>query len=115
MKYNNTHKITKTILNITTTIQINTNQQHLPQDHLRLATIHTRKIRILPIEQKVIIQSKAENPKQFLIIVYFAVINSHPASFMNDREFSDNEIFQNSGKGIPLFMIGHKNWKGIYE
>jgi hypothetical protein len=28
---------------------------------------------------------------------------------MNDREFSDIEIFQHSGKGIPLFMIGHKN------
>jgi hypothetical protein len=28
---------------------------------------------------------------------------------MNDREFSDIEIFQRSGKGIPLFMIGHKN------
>jgi hypothetical protein len=47
---------------------------------LRLATIHTRK-RILPNEQKVIIQTKAENPEQFLIIVYFAVINSQPASF----------------------------------
>jgi hypothetical protein len=51
------------------------------QDHLRLAKIHTRKIRILPNEQKVIIPTKAENPKQFLIIVYFSVINSHPASF----------------------------------
>jgi hypothetical protein len=29
--------------------------------------------------------------------------------FMNDREFLDIEIFQNSGKGIPLFMTGHKN------
>jgi hypothetical protein len=29
---------------------------------------------------------------------------------MNDREFSDIEIFQHSGKGIPLFMIGHKNY-----
>jgi hypothetical protein len=29
--------------------------------------------------------------------------------FMNDREFSDIEIFQHSGKGIPLFMFGHKN------
>jgi hypothetical protein len=29
--------------------------------------------------------------------------------FMNDREFSDIEIFQHSGKGIPQFMIGHKN------
>jgi hypothetical protein len=29
--------------------------------------------------------------------------------FMNDREFSDIQIFQHSGKGIPLFMIGHKN------
>jgi hypothetical protein len=28
---------------------------------------------------------------------------------MNDREFSDMEIFQYSGKGISLFMIGHKN------
>jgi hypothetical protein len=28
---------------------------------------------------------------------------------MSDREFSDIEIFQRSGKGIPLFMIGHKN------
>jgi hypothetical protein len=31
------------------------------------------------------------------------------AVFMNDWEFSDIEIFQHSGKGIPLFMIGHKN------
>jgi hypothetical protein len=29
--------------------------------------------------------------------------------FMNDWEFSDIEIFQHSGKGIPPFMIGHKN------
>jgi hypothetical protein len=29
--------------------------------------------------------------------------------FMSDREFSDIEIFQHSGKGIPLFMTGHKN------
>jgi len=29
--------------------------------------------------------------------------------FMNDREFSDIEIYQHSGKGIPLFMTGHKN------
>jgi hypothetical protein len=28
--------------------------------------------------------------------------------FMNDWEFSDIEIFQHSGKGIPLFMTGHK-------
>jgi hypothetical protein len=28
---------------------------------------------------------------------------------MNDREFSDIQIFQHSGKGIPLFMAGHKN------
>jgi hypothetical protein len=28
---------------------------------------------------------------------------------MNDREFSDIEIFQHWGKGISLFMIGHKN------
>jgi hypothetical protein len=28
---------------------------------------------------------------------------------MNDREFSDIEIFQHSGKGIPLFMAGHNN------
>jgi hypothetical protein len=30
--------------------------------------------------------------------------------FMNDREFSDIEIFQHSRKGIPLFMAGHKNY-----
>jgi hypothetical protein len=30
-------------------------------------------------------------------------------SIQNDREFSDIEIFQHSGKGIPLFMNGHKN------
>jgi hypothetical protein len=73
MKYNNTHKITTTI-HTTKSATVNT------QDHLRLAAaIHTSKIRILPNEQKV--QSKAENPKQFLIIVYFALINSHPASF----------------------------------
>jgi hypothetical protein len=29
--------------------------------------------------------------------------------FMNDWEFSGIEIFQHSGKGIPLFMAGHKN------
>jgi hypothetical protein len=29
--------------------------------------------------------------------------------FMNDRGFSDIKIFQLSGKGIPLFMIGYKN------
>jgi len=29
---------------------------------------------------------------------------------MNDREFSDIEIFQHSGKGIPQFMTGHKNF-----
>jgi hypothetical protein len=29
--------------------------------------------------------------------------------FMSDREFSDIEIFQHSGKVIPLFMTGHKN------
>jgi hypothetical protein len=29
--------------------------------------------------------------------------------FMNDRGFSDIEIFQHAGKGIPLFMAGHKN------
>jgi hypothetical protein len=28
---------------------------------------------------------------------------------MNDREFSDIQIFQHSGKGIPLFMTGHIN------
>jgi len=28
---------------------------------------------------------------------------------MNDRKFSDIEIFQDSGKGKPLFMTGHKN------
>jgi hypothetical protein len=28
---------------------------------------------------------------------------------MSDREFSDIEIFQHSGKGIPLFVTGHKN------
>jgi hypothetical protein len=30
--------------------------------------------------------------------------------FMNDGEFSDIEIFQHSGKGIPLFITGHKNF-----
>jgi hypothetical protein len=29
--------------------------------------------------------------------------------FINAREFSDIEIFQHSGKEMPLFMIGHKN------
>jgi hypothetical protein len=29
--------------------------------------------------------------------------------FMNDREFLDIQIFQHSGRGIPLFMTGHKN------
>jgi hypothetical protein len=29
--------------------------------------------------------------------------------FRNDRKFSDIEIFQHSGKAIPLFMTGHKN------
>jgi hypothetical protein len=27
----------------------------------------------------------------------------------NEQEFSDIHIFQHSGKGIPLFMTGHKN------
>jgi hypothetical protein len=27
---------------------------------------------------------------------------------MGDREFSDIQIFQHSGKGIPLFITGHK-------
>jgi hypothetical protein len=29
---------------------------------------------------------------------------------MNDREFSDIQIFQSSGKALPLFMSGHKNF-----
>jgi hypothetical protein len=29
--------------------------------------------------------------------------------FISDWEFSDIEIFQHSGKGIRLFMTGHKN------
>jgi hypothetical protein len=29
---------------------------------------------------------------------------------MSDREFSDIQIFQHSGNGIPLFMTGHKNF-----
>jgi hypothetical protein len=29
--------------------------------------------------------------------------------FMGDRELSDIQMLQPSGKGIPLFMIGHKN------
>jgi hypothetical protein len=29
--------------------------------------------------------------------------------FMSDRDFSDFQILQHSGKGIPLFMTGHKN------
>jgi hypothetical protein len=32
-----------------------------------------------------------------------------PRIFMCDREFSDIQIFQHSGKGIPLFITGHKN------
>jgi hypothetical protein len=28
---------------------------------------------------------------------------------MNDRKLSEIEIFQHSGKGIPLFMTIHKN------
>jgi hypothetical protein len=28
---------------------------------------------------------------------------------MSDGEFSDIQIFQHSGKGMPLFMTGHKN------
>jgi hypothetical protein len=31
-------------------------------------------------------------------------------AFMSDREFSDIQIFQHSGKGIPLFVTGHKNY-----
>jgi hypothetical protein len=56
-QYNNTHKITTTIHTIkSTTITHN--------DNLKLATIHPRKIRILPNKQKVIIQTKAEIPEQ---------------------------------------------------
>jgi hypothetical protein len=29
---------------------------------------------------------------------------------MSDWEFSDIQIFQHSGKGIPLIMPGHKNF-----
>jgi hypothetical protein len=29
--------------------------------------------------------------------------------FMGDREFSDIQIFQHLGKGIPLFITSHKN------
>jgi hypothetical protein len=29
--------------------------------------------------------------------------------FKGDREFSDIQIFQHTGKGIPLFMTGHNN------
>jgi hypothetical protein len=36
-------------------------------------------------------------------------IVKHGSIHMNDREFSDIEIFQHSRKGIPLFMTGHKN------
>jgi hypothetical protein len=28
---------------------------------------------------------------------------------MGDGEFSEIQIFQHLGKGIPLFMTGHKN------
>jgi hypothetical protein len=28
---------------------------------------------------------------------------------MSDREYSDIQMFQHSGKEIPLFMTGHKN------
>jgi hypothetical protein len=30
--------------------------------------------------------------------------------FLSDWEFSDIQIFQHWGKGIPLFMTGHKNF-----
>jgi hypothetical protein len=30
--------------------------------------------------------------------------------FTSDLEFSDIQIFQHSGKGIPMFMTGHKNY-----
>jgi hypothetical protein len=37
--------------------------------------------------------------------------------FMSDQEFSDIETFRHSGKGIPLFMTGHKRQKAssIYD
>jgi hypothetical protein len=34
--------------------------------------------------------------------------------FMGDQEFSDIQIFQHSGKGMPLFMTGHKNCLQAY-
>jgi hypothetical protein len=34
---------------------------------------------------------------------------------MNDTEFSDIEIFQHSGKGIPLFMTGHNFLQNDYN
>jgi hypothetical protein len=34
--------------------------------------------------------------------------------FMSDREFSEIQIFQHSGKAIPLFMNGHKNCLQAY-
>jgi hypothetical protein len=36
-------------------------------------------------------------------------IVKHGSIHMNDREFSDTEIFEHSRKVIPLFMTGHKN------
>jgi hypothetical protein len=51
MKYNSTHNITTTIQKITTTIQKKPNQQQLPQDHLRLATIMEKRIRMFSEQQ----------------------------------------------------------------
>jgi hypothetical protein len=57
MKYNNTHKITTTIQKITT-IQ-KTKSTTITTRPLKSSQQYTRKITILPNEQKVIIQSKA--------------------------------------------------------
>jgi hypothetical protein len=58
--------------------------------------------------------SKSSDPER-LNNICVAYVSDQAAYFenmkvsMNDREFSDIQFFQHSGKGIPLFMTGHKN------
>jgi hypothetical protein len=58
--------------------------------------------------------SKSSDPEH-LNNICVAYVNDQVAYFLNmevfvgDGEFSDIQIFQHSGKAIPLFKTGHKN------
>jgi hypothetical protein len=53
--------------------------------------------------------SKSSDPERLNNICVASRVFLNTEVFMNDREFSDIQIFQHSGKGILLFMTDHKN------